>query len=101
MVHELASQEAERVKRNRSAGATALGKARAEFTRAGIDFLDTPAVRDVRALALESRQTIAGELQAEIMYQFVLNNDDVSLEFDAVVHLAEYVQPTELTKYPA
>ncbi|MFA1706036.1 PIN domain-containing protein [Mycobacterium intracellulare] len=32
---------------------------------------------------------VEGALQGELMYEFVLNNEDVSLEFDAVVHLSE------------
>lgn len=64
VVHELASQEAERIRRSRSEGATALGKVRAEFARAGISFPDTPTVRDVRDLVLESRQTIADRMRA-------------------------------------
>ena len=64
VLHELARQEAQRLKTSRSEGAKALGAARAAFARAGLSFPDTPTVAEIRAAPLESRHDIAARLRA-------------------------------------
>jgi hypothetical protein len=66
VVHELARQEADQIARSRAEGVRALGRARAEFTRAGIDFPAVPTVRDVRDLVLDSRHVIAEQMRADL-----------------------------------
>lgn len=64
VVHELARQEAQRLKSSRAEGAKALGTAQAAFTRAGISFPDAPTVAEIRATSLDSRHDVAQRMRA-------------------------------------
>ena len=66
VVHERARQEADRIAGRRTEGTRALGKARAAFASAGINFPDTPTVQELRALVLESRQDIYERMRAAL-----------------------------------
>lgn len=66
VVHERARQESDRIARRRSAGAKALGEARAALASAGIDFPDAPTVRELRALTLESRHDLYHRMRRDL-----------------------------------
>lgn len=72
VVHERARHEADRIKKRRSEGATALHAARRALKSAGIEIPETPTVQELRALVLESREQLSDRMRAGLVHSGVV-----------------------------